>query len=370
MKDPKDPEPFDDGFLDDLSPRNRERFEGEFEANLEEFDEDALDRKLSTYFDEAEEHLKLVKAVAACFHPREGAGRSKSGFRFVGVNPLCSVEQTPADALLLKPEYNAAYLCVVCCEIGGETRGQWVKNVNESKQVFDSRDNRDLLMSQLNLESHDLSVQYVTQTRIDDVTDMDFAVLDRNCDAETYAVWSADVEDKWMMHEEGHFVHGNLQDAFSDPLDYMRREDPLRYAVGTHPVFPLQAIVYRIVKEKFELDDKYKSEFQRETFYDYFDRGLQVQCTSDSRERVVESEVERLIDIALKTGVFSEADDDCRSNRDYRVMYSGTRGPDRAENAVKPKYFENIAQVELGQRAYDKTRDEFERDANLSDWVE
>ena len=72
--------------------------------------------------------------------------------------------------------------------------------------------------------------------------------------------------------------------------------------------------------------------------------------------------------MALKTGVFSEDDDDLRSSdRDYRIMYSGTRGPDHAETAVKRRYFENIAEVEVGQRAYDKTRDEFDRDANLGD---
>lgn len=368
MKDPEDPKTFDDGFLDELSPRNRERFEEEFKTNLEEFEEEALDRKLSTAFDEAEEHLKLVKATAACFHPREGAGRTESGFRYVGVNPLCSVDSTPADVLLLKPEYNGAYFCIICCEIGGERRGAWVENINQTKQIFDAQHNRDLLTSQLGIDNENLSFQYVTLTRTDDVVDMDFSVLAQNCDAETYSVWSADIEDKWMMHEAGAFVHADLRDAFADKLDSMRREDPLKYAVGTHPVFPLETLVYQIVKEKFELDDEHKSEFQRETLRDYFNKGLQVQCSDDRRKQVVNAEIERLIDMALKTGVFSDEEDDLRTDRDYRVMYSGTRGPDHAENAVRPKYFENIPRVEIGQRAYDKTRDEFDRDSNLRDF--
>lgn len=369
MKDPEDPWTFDDGLLDDLSPRNQKRFEEEFETNLDEFDEAAIDRKLSATFDEEEEHLKLVQAISAGFHPREGAASSESGFKYVGVNPLCSVEETPADALLVKPEYNAAYCCVVCCEIGGEYQNEWVENVNAVKRVFDSDENRDLLKSQLDIENVDLSFQYVTLTRSDDTVEMDFSVLDRNCEADTYAVWSADVEDKWMMYEAGSFVHSKLRNAFSDQLDYMRREDPLKYAVGTHPVFPLEDLVYRIVKEKFEFDHEYKSEFTRGTFYELFDQKLQIRCSGDRREDVVSPEVDRLLDMALKTGVFSADGADLRSAaHDYRIMYSGTRGPDHAEKAVRPKYKDNMAKVWVGQRAYDKTRDEFDRDADLGDW--
>ena len=72
MKDPEDPWTFDDGYLEDLSSRNQERFEEDFDDNLNEFNEDTVERRLQTRFNQAEEHLKLVKAAAACFHPREG----------------------------------------------------------------------------------------------------------------------------------------------------------------------------------------------------------------------------------------------------------------------------------------------------------
>jgi len=49
-------------------------------------------------------------------------------------------------------------------------------------------------------------------------------------------------------------------------------------------------------------------------------------------------------------------------------MYSGTRGPDHAENAVKPKYFDNAARVQVGQLAYDKTRDEFDPETDLGNF--
>jgi len=369
MKDPEDPWTFDDGYLEDLSSRNQERFEEDFDDNLNEFNEDTVERRLQTRFNQAEEHLKLVKAAAACFHPREGAGRSESGFRYVGVDPLQAVDENPADVLLVKPEYNGAYFCVVCCEIGGESRKDWIDNVNEARRVFESRKNRDVLTEQLGIENDDLSFQYVTLTRTDDTVEMDFSVLDRNCDADTYAVWSADVEDKWMMYEDGSFVHADLRSAFSDQLDYMRREDPLKYTVGTHPVFPLQQIVYQVVKEKFEFDDEQKSEFAHDTFYEFFDQGLQIQCSGERRECVVSSEVDRLLDMALKTGVFSDEDDDLRSdNRDYRIMYSGTRGPDHAENAVKPKYFDNVGKVQVGQLAYNKTREEFDPETDLGNY--
>ena len=371
MKDLEDPRTFDhDGFFDNLTDWNQDRFEDEFGENLDEFNRDALDRKLSTTFDEEKERLKLMRAVTAGFHPRGGSGCDLSGFKFVGTDPMCSVRKTPADALLIKPEYNGAYVCVICCEIGGETQGEWVKNVNEVKEVFDSPKNRDLLKSQLEVENGDLTIQYTTLTRADDAVSMDYSVLDRNCAADSYAVWVADVEEKWMAHEAGPFIHSKLQKPFEGRLDYLRREDLLKYAIDTHPVFPLEDLVHRIVKEKFLFDHEDKSEFTRETFVDLFDERLQVRCTGARRQQVVVSEAERLIDMALKTGVFSEDDDDLKSDDyDLRVMYSGTRGPDHAENAVKLKYMENIADVQVGQRAYNKTRSEFDRDTNLGDFA-
>lgn len=370
MTDLEDPRTFDDdGFFDGLIPRNQKRFKEEFKENLQEFDADALNRKLSTTFDEREEHLKLMQAVTAGFHPRGGTGCEGSGFKYLGINPLCSVKKTPADAILVKNEYNGTYICVICCEIGGEHQAEWVENVNEVKRVFDSPKNRELLKAQLEIESDGLSFQYTTLTRSDDAVSLDYSVLDRNCKADSYAVWVADVEEKWMAHEAGPFIHSKLREPFKDRLDYMRREDPLKYAVGTHPVFPLEDLVHRIVKEKFLFDREYKSEFSRETFINLFDENLQARCSGNRREDIVVSEAERLIDMALKTGIFSEDNDDLKSDdHDLRVMYSGTRGPDHAEKAVKPKYMENIADVEVGQRAYDKTRAEFERDTNLGDF--
>lgn len=370
MKDLEDPRTFDhDGFFQGLTDWNQDRFEDEFDENLDEFDREALDRKQSIRFDEQEEHLKLLQAVTAGFHPSGGSGCEESGFRYLGVNPLCSVQQFAADAILVKNEYNGTYICAVFCEIGGEDQAAWVENVNEAKQVFDSEENRELLKSQLNLGDTDLMIQYITLTRSDDVGSLDYSVLNRNCEADSYAVWAADVEEKWMMHEAGPLFHSNLQDLFEDQLDYMRREDPLKYAVGTHPVFPLEDLVHRIVKEKFLFKREYKSEFNRLTFVGLFDDNLQIRCSGNRREEVVEAEADRLIDMALKTGVFSEDSDDLKSDGyDLRVMYSGTRGPDHAEKAVRPKYMENIADVMVGQEAYDKTREEFDRDANLGDF--
>jgi len=368
MTDPEDPWTFDDGYLDTLSPRNQERFEDEFDDNLDEYDLSAIERELSITYDKEEELLKLLKSAAACFHPTEGAGRDGSGFRFVGVNPLVSVRETAADAFLFRPEYNGVYVTIISCEIGGENRSEWVENVNGMRRFYETPEHHDRLKDQLGLDDLDLSFQYVTLTRPDDTVEMDFSVLNRRCDADNYAVWVADVEDKWMEHEAGRYVHPDLEDVFTDELDYLRREDPIDYAIGTHPVFPLQSVVFRIVKEKFEFNDDHKSEFTRDTFYDHFEHGLQVQCKDKPRREVVDSEVNRLLDIGLKTRVFSEDDDDLRTERGYRIMYSGTRGPDRAEKMVKPKYDSNIPAVEQGKRAYWKTRDEFDPESNLRDY--
>lgn len=50
---------------------------------------------------------------------------------------------------------------------------------------------------------------------------------------------------------------------------------------------------------------------------------------------------------------------------EFKVVYSGARGTEHARNAVKPRYLKYMSQYRKGEKAYNKTKDEFERSTGL-----
>lgn len=368
MTDIEDPSTFDDGTYEGLSPRDRGRFEEEFDDNLGEFSEDAIEMELRSEYDHQKEHLDLIKAACAAFHPEDGAARSESEFKLVGVNPLAGRRQTPVDVAAIRPEYNGVYVLLICCEIGGERRNEWVENANSVYRYFDAQETRQQIKEKLGINTRDLDIGYATLTREDDTTGMDYSILDRNCDASPYAVWECETGDKWLRHVEGSFVHSGLSDTFQDEIDYSRREDPLNYAVGSHSVFPLEELVYRIVKENTEFNAEDEDEFDHSTFVEHYDDGLQVFCRQETRDSLIEDETEEILHDGLAANILTDDNDDLNTNKDYRVVYSGSRGPRHARNAVKRRFFENMPAYERGRRAFELTKDEFDPESNLRDY--
>ncbi|ELY83205.1 hypothetical protein [Natrinema gari] len=368
MRDVEDPTTFDDGTYEGLSPRDQDRFEEEFDDKLGEFSEDAIEMELRSEYDHQKEHLDLLKAACAAFHPEDGAAKSDSDFKLVGVNPLAGTRQTPVDVAAIRPEYNCVYVLLICCEIGGERRDEWVENVNSVHRYFDSQETRQQIKEKLEINTRELDIGYISLTREDDTTGMDFSILDRNCDVSPYAVWECETGDKWLRHVEGSFVHSDLRDAFQDEIDYSRREDPLDYAVGSHSVFPLEEIVYRIVKENTEFNADDEDEFDHSTFVEHYNDGLQVFCRQENRDSLIENQTEAILHDGLAANILTDDHNDLNTDKDYRVVYSGSRGPRHARSAVKRRFFENMPAYEKGRRAFDLTKDKFEPETNLGDY--
>jgi hypothetical protein len=374
MTDFEDPSTYDDGYYSSLSPNDQDRFEDDFDKNLSNFDASAIRRTLKTKCNSQEEHLKLVKAIGACFHPKGGAATS-SGFDFYGVNPLHGLKETPADAVIVNSEHNCVYVLLVLCEIGGEQRGSWVEHVNKTHRFFEKPDTKNKLREKLSVNHRDIEIGYVTLTREDDTIGIDFSVLNKQCDASPYAVWECDTNDRWIRHVDGSFIHPDLHDEFYDDgkktytdIDYSSRKEPINIAVGTHPVFPLEEVLFKIIKENKMFDADNIDEFERDSFLDYYDDQLKVFCHSSTEETVLESEVKRVLSAGTNARIITNDPSEVE-NGDYKVVYSGARGPEHAKNAVKARYLKYMPEYKVGSKAYEKTKDEFDKSTGLDDFT-
>lgn len=366
MTDLQDPTTFDNGYFSSLSPEDKERFEDDFKDSLNEFDASAIKRSLQTEYDRDKEHLQLVKAVGACFHAKEGAA-TDSGFPLYGVNPLCGTQTTPADAILVNSEHNCVYLQLIHCEIGGERPGEWVENVNRTHRFFDRPETEAILREKLSINKRDIELGYATLTREDDTVDLDFSVLEARCEASPYGVWECDTDDKWIRHVDGSFLHPGLKEEFSSEIDYSRRKEPVNFGVGTHPIFPLKELLFKIIKQNVDFNAEPIDEFDRVTFVDFCGSELKVFSRRGREDDIVENEAERLLTAGMNARIITDEPSELEE-REYKAIYSGARGPDHARDAVKPRYFKYMPQYEVGKKAFEKTEDEFEESTYLSDF--
>jgi hypothetical protein len=366
MIDCEDSATYDDGYYSLLSEDDTERFDDDFRNNLDEFDAEDIQRRLRASYDKQHEHLKLVRAAGACFHVREGAA-TESGFELYGTNPLCVTRDTPADLVAVKNEHNCVYVLLIFCEIGGERRGEWIENVNETWRFFRESETESLLRKRLNVNRRDIELGYATLTREDDTFDLDFSILNRQCNASPYSIWECDTGDRWIRHLDGQFLHPDLRAVFADDVDYSRRNDPIEFSVGAHPVVPLKETIFKIQRENRAFDADNPDEFNRSTLVDYIDDQIKAFTTTDNSDAVVEAEVDRILTAGLQARILDDDPTEVESG-DYKVVYSGTRGPEFARDAVEPRYFKYMPEYEIGRKAYEKTKDEFERSTGLGDF--
>lgn len=366
MIDYEDPATYDDGYYSSLSEDDTERFDDDFRDSLDEFNAEDIQRRLQANYDEQKEHLNLVRAAGACFHVKEGAA-TESGFKLYGTNPLCGTKETPADLVVVKNEHNCVYVLLIFCEIGGERRGEWIENVNEACRFFRESETESLLRDRLNVNKRDIELGYATLTRDDDTFNLDFSVLNRQCNASPYSIWECDTGDRWISHVDGQFLHPDLRTVFESDVDYSKRNDPIEFTVGGHPVVPLKETIFKIQKENRAFDADNPDEFNRNTFVDYIDDQLKAFTTVDNSDAIVEAEADRLLTAGLQARILDDDSTEIESG-DYKVVYSGTRGPEFARDSVEPRYFKYMSEYEVGRKAFEKTKDEFNRSTGLGDF--
>jgi len=357
-----------EGYLESLSPRDKERFEKEYKTNFGNIDQEAIETDLRQKFDErARPHNRLVKGCAGAFHPKTGSMGTDSEFYFSSVTPLApfdGIEEPIVDVMLEKHEHNAAYLCAICCEARNGAK-DWVDNINKAHEIIER--NRPYFEEQFGATTRGIrEIQYVTLLDADEAMGVDVSTLKRNCDPDNYALWEMDKDDWWISNKGGKICHPQLKDAISKKIDVVI-ENPLHYSVGTHPVIPLEKISYKIMKEQLTFDDDNPDEFSTGMFETHYREGLQIKCEDNAKDQIVDREMERLLEAGINMGYLSQDDLD-DSTRDYRLVYTGPRKPDHAEKGVETQYFRNMPEYVGSVQAFEETKDSFDPETTIGDY--
>lgn len=358
----------EDDYLSDLSQRNRERFKEEYKDNFKDTDIEAIKTNLrQQYYERAEPHNELLRGAAGAFHPKMGSISDEDMFYFSSVTPLSAigeVNEPSVDIMLVKHEHNGVYLCAICCEVRNST-SKWVENIDIAHQKISNNLSR--IKEQFGAPTRGISdIQYVTLLDADEAMGVNVSDLERNCDPENYALWEMDTDDWWVTHKGGTLCHPKLRSTMSKKIDVLI-ENPLSYAVGAHPIIPLEKISYNIVREKLEFDDDSPEEFTESTFENHYEENLQVKCSDDTKSEIIEKEVKRLLEEGLNMGFLTEDGLD-NAERDYGMVFSGPRKPDQAENGVEDQYFNNMPKYEAAVQAFRETKDEFDPDRTIGDY--
>lgn len=368
MIDSEDIETFDDGYYSDLSETDKEDFEELFETKLNNTSEQSIKRRLKSTYDEDIEHFELIQAACGCFHPGGGAANVQTDFEFIGTNPLADLKKTPADVALVKEEYDRITIEIICCEIGGETRGKWVENVNTVHNFLNEPEIRSQLEQELDVGDRELAVGYVTLAREEDTTGLEYPALEAECNASPYAIWESDSEDRCIRQIAGQLNHPDLTAVFEGDIDYLQRDQSLYVAMNSHPILGLEEIIFQLVKQNDTFGREEIDEFDRDDFRGHYERLFAVFCNRSSRELLIEGEVDRHIRNAKQSQILTTDSERRNTDRDYRTVYSGTRGPEYAREAVESRYLDNMPSYVKGKEAYFDAKEDFNATADISDF--
>lgn len=358
----------EDGYLADLSPHNQERFKKEYRNNFRDIDQEVIETNLrQQYHERADPHNKLLRGTAGAFHPEMGSLSGDDMFYFSSVTPLSAIgelSEPSVDVMLVKHEHNGVYLCAICCEARNGI-SDWVENIDSAYQKISN--NLSDIKAQFGATTRGISdIQYITLLDADEAMGISVSDIARNCAPENFALWEMDTDDWWISQKGGILCHPQLRDAMANRIDVLI-ENPLNYAVGAHPIIPLETISYNILREKLVFNDDDPDEFTRETFEGHYREGLQVKCNEETKSEIVDKEVTRLLKDGLNMGFLTKDGLD-NGERDYGMVFSGPRKPDQAEKGVETQYFRNMPEYETAVQAFKKTEEEFDSDKTLGDY--
>lgn len=357
-----------------LPPDDLTRFNTLYEDALESISEEEVRDDLETGYQESEDHLELVTAVASGFHQTPIADGHSSGYEFAITEPLEELnhtgdeEVTNGDVLLVRdPEDDdGIYLCIVECKAGSDSGGRWISKLHGIREIMETEDYRERLKSQIGFEDTDIKyVQCALLGMIIPIHSMNFEKLSEDLDLPPdFAFWGYDGREQAMVHVEGEVRDKPLASVIKDSIDAGKVENPLEFTYGDHPLTQMKVLIEDIIKEKKQEGDEHPFEFERSEFRDRFDGHLEVGFTGDRREELVEERVERLIDVGLKIGIF--VDDNLNSERDYRIYFRGSKYH-VAKSSAEQKYFDEMAVERKKERALKQACEEFTREQTRLD---
>jgi len=133
-----------------LHSNDRDDFEERFEEEVSQLDIGEIQDELRSEYQQSEDHLELVVAVASGFHQTPLADGYESGYEFAFTEPL--EEQNSeyvgnegvknGDVLLVKEDEGDVYLCVVECKAGSNSGRDWVDELRGIEETLSQEQHR------------------------------------------------------------------------------------------------------------------------------------------------------------------------------------------------------------------------------------
>lgn len=350
-----------------LHPDDRDRFNEAYEEGLDDLDEEAIYDELDTNYDQEEDHLEIVTAIASAFHHKPMADGYETGYRFAFTEPL--EEQNTeivgekrvknGDVLLAKEENGAAKICIVECKSGSSAGQDWARKLEDIEKVINTDEYRETLKQQLGVDEI-VHEQYVVCGKLTQIVSMNYDQLNDHLDIPpNYAFWGYDLGDQQLVQVHGNIMEGQLAGVVNDTMDAGKVENPIEFTFGDHTLTKLKVLIERLINNKRKQEDSNPFEFTRETFYNAFNDELQVGFTGDVRGELVREVVESLLKTGKEIGLFTTENERLNTSRDYRILFKG-RTVKAAKQAAENKYLSYNTEVKRKERTFNEVRSDFQ----------
>lgn len=355
-----------DYYLDRLTDGDESRFRETYEEKHGDLDLDAAKKAVqATLRNQCEPRHRVFEAIADGFHPYNDEGM-ETGYEVALSNPLCEIEQTPADLLLTAQDYREVHLCFVVCEAGGENYLDWARNINEVHDLYTGHD--DELLEQIPVEGLDPGhIQFVTATQKEDLPDVDLKYL-KNTTPDNYSVWVVDDDYEGNADQQvelrkkfGTIAHRQFRTVLENGFDYGKGENTeIGCTLNSHEFIALRETFMGLMLRQHTERKNEPREFNRVDFEDELVVQTQVADPPDKKLEVVSSRTEELLQIADDAEmVYSGSSSNIQSNGDYRLRYPSGM-PTQVPDHIRPKYIEYRTPLKMAEDAYERARGEFD----------
>jgi len=189
---------------------------------------------------------------------------------------------------------------------------------------------------------------------------MNYDEIDDDLDVPpNYAFWGYDLGDQALMHIHGGVRDQDLMSVIGNSIDAGKVANPIQFTYGDHPLTQLKVLIDKIITTNQQENDPHPYEFTNFEFRDSFEEELYVGFSGDVWNELVENRVEHLLEVGAEIGIFTNSAGRLNSNRDYRILFRGSRSK-AAKDDAEEKYFEWRAKEKPKERAFEEIRDEFD----------
>lgn len=365
----KDPEPYDDGYLDKIGKVQQKEFAKLFTKEYKGIDIDTAKTSYKRAFEDSyEPKYVLFRSVVDAFSPKDEADGSDSGFETTIVNPLFEKGLTSSEILLARKLPSGVHLCFVSCNVGRDGEENWRKDIDKIKRVLNEGNNQDLLLKHIQCGGIDIqSVQYITLTRDLDLVDVDVKTVKLGTNPENYAIWTLiqsnqidEDDEQEIIYHTGDILHPELRKICKRGIDPTTADnDDIRYCFTTHPVYPIGKVCMEIYFDGLGREEEPK-EFTTTKFAKFYEKYMRLGTKRESVSEVLSKQVDDLLESACDWGVLEELENIDSSTKKYRIKWETDEGGD-IKDSVKDKYIKYKAPEEMGEIAFQEAKEDYQK---------